>query len=482
MNQINHFQSKKRPQEKISRNENIVFTVFCWIFMIGTWLLFVVPFYLWVSYGKIFMNDPKVQFNAANSFFIGIISYIIHFILQLCSLCSNFSCFTIQDSLKGKIESFFKDKPTFILSLKCYHYESEVERYVDEQGYTQERTITYKVYSFDGDKTVDYYSCRDVSGLFEISINEEDAKNIEYLILKIDYDITYYNDNSVNDFEILKEDVKNSCRDTYREIDEKIKFQEIQKNNVYIFKLNNNKKNCSINGCFFFILILIPFVEFYKLYIKSKCLFKHFTFIKLISMRTNLNNVREPDIYNPQIKVNDQLYNISPSSYIYVNNSYKNPKIKINERRSEENVENVGNNINDPLPSGINLKINISENEFNNMLNGQPIIIQVRQNNENNRNNNENSQNNLNNQNINQNNQNINQNNQNINQINIVNNKNNEFNINNEITKEKNQNINEINEINYENNQNNLNSNRNKLIIEDAELNYEKCSNFSNVI
>ena len=146
---------------------------------------------------------------------------------------------------------FFKDRPTYTLSLECYHYEAKVEEYVDEEGITRERTYNDKVYSFSGKTNIEYYSCRDVSGLLEMDIKEEDAENIEYIMLKTDYDITFYDDNSLSDFEKAKKDFKNAHNDSYVECDEKTTFNLLKKNEIYIFKLNKNKNSCSINGCFF---------------------------------------------------------------------------------------------------------------------------------------------------------------------------------------------------------------------------------------
>ena len=505
MNDINYTRSKKRSQQKINRPENMAFTVFCWIFMIGSWLLLITPFFIWLPYGDNSIIKQKVAYKAIIAFIIGAGCYLIHFILQLCSLCSTFFCFHIQESFQKIMVSFFKDRPTYTLSLGCYHYESEVREYVDEDGYTQRDTYSYKVYSFTGEKNIEYYSCRDISGLLEI----EDAENIEYIMLKTDYDITFYNDNSRSDFEKEKKDFKKSHKDDHVEFDKIITFNSLKRNEIYIFKLNNNKNSCSINGCFFFILILIPFVEFYKIYINSKFIFKHFTFRKVISMRTNLNNIREPDIYNPQIIVNNQLYDISPYEYIYANHSFSSPNMEVNERINERRNESINegrnkeikegineeknkgineegnegrneeinerrnekknkginkeslkmsNNINATPPIGIDLKIKEPDNEFNNMLNSQPINVQVRQKNHN----------------INENIKNNNINNEFINENNLNDEYNNEINIeNNEINNENNEIIQNINE----NDSNNPNTNRIKLLNED-----EKCSNFSYVI
>ena len=247
MNDINYTRSKKRSQQKINRPENMAFTVFCWIFMIGSWLLLITPFLIWLTY----WDNSTNQLKAIIAFIVGAGCYLIHFILQLCSLCSTFSCFHIQESFQKIMLSFFKDRPTYTLSLECYHYESEEEEYVDEEGNTQTRTHTYKVHSFNGKKNIEYYSCRDVSGLLEIDIKEEDAENIEYIMLKTDYDITFYDDNSLSDFEKAKKDFKNAHNDSYVECDEKITFNLLKKNEIYIFKLNKNKNSCSIYGCFF---------------------------------------------------------------------------------------------------------------------------------------------------------------------------------------------------------------------------------------
>ena len=152
MNDINYTRSKKRSQQKINRPENMAFTVFCWIFMIGSWLLLITPFFIWLPYGDNSIIKQKVAYKAIIAFIIGAGCYLIHFILQLCSLCSTFSCFHIQESFQKIMLSFFKDRPTYTLSLECYHYESEEEEYVDEEGNTQTRTHTYKVYSFNGKK------------------------------------------------------------------------------------------------------------------------------------------------------------------------------------------------------------------------------------------------------------------------------------------------------------------------------------------
>lgn len=60
--------------------------------------------------------------------------------------------------------------------------------------------------------------------------------------------------------------------------------------NYTLIKINNNEEDpCGVSGGLFVLFTLIPFVEFYKCYIDSFCVYQEFTVRKLVSTRYDLN-------------------------------------------------------------------------------------------------------------------------------------------------------------------------------------------------
>ena len=72
------------------------------------------------------------------------------------------------------------------------------------------------------------------------------------------------------------------------------------------------------------IFTIIPFAEFYKIYLNSSSLYKNFTIRKVVSSRNDLSSLefnQKYDSFNPQIDLISKQIIFEPDTFIYTNYS-----------------------------------------------------------------------------------------------------------------------------------------------------------------
>ena len=163
------FQSLKQTQIQVNKRiESYIYTIICWLMTIAMQVLIILVI-------VISLPQPKIEENNFNSFknefhnapirktkkiiyitaftFIYIIYIILEFSSPLCKYLYNIR----KQELYEKMSIFFTKKPSFNIKCKCTHYDSNEPKFKFR-----------------------YLSFRDISGLFEININNnnKDKKNI----------------------------------------------------------------------------------------------------------------------------------------------------------------------------------------------------------------------------------------------------------------------------------------------------------------
>ena len=188
-------------------------------------------------------------------------------------------------------------------------------------GKRRTRTRTKRVVTHRETATFPYYSCRDVSGLFQLKNSREEAMGKTYIKLELLEEINFADNVSYMDYENYRTDFynRNRKRDLFMDYRETRKIPGL---NTYNFVLIRNEEPCGVNICMFIIFTIIPLVEIYKCYINSYCIEQTFSIRKLISTRYDLNQKQQYDVMTPSINVLNQQYVFEKSNYSYLNNQY----------------------------------------------------------------------------------------------------------------------------------------------------------------
>ena len=157
------FQSVEQPQNQHKKRiESYIFTIICWLMTLAIWTFIFLVIYISLPEPKITMeNFYKIFHNVSIKkrkkliyIIVFLIIYIIYIILEFSSPLFKYLYNIKKHELYKEMRKFFTKKPSF--NIKCKYIPNEPE------------------FKFR------YISFRDISGLFEINIsnNNKDKKNI----------------------------------------------------------------------------------------------------------------------------------------------------------------------------------------------------------------------------------------------------------------------------------------------------------------
>ena len=310
-------QSEKQQQSKKKRAESCICILFCWLFSILLWVLLFLTVYTLLNKSK---NKRRTNIDYR---VLSILVYIIYFILELCSQSNKYLCRKNKETkFQDLLESIFKAKPNVSISCECYHSESEYVSDAEDGHYESTNVTTYSETI-----PIKYYSCRDVSGLFVLNVNEKNINKKAYIELELNSEINYADTISYKENEIIKEDMKkrNEHRDSCFALRDNRDILGMKKH--YFLRLQEKEPKCF--NCFWFIFFtILTFAEFYKIYINSLCIFQKFKIRKLISTRYDLSTEEfneKYDKFNPQINIINQTIPFNQNTFIHVLNENKKP-------------------------------------------------------------------------------------------------------------------------------------------------------------
>ncbi len=159
-------ETEKPQKENIGGREETAYSIYCWIFQLGSWGALI---------GAIFglRNDNKKIF---------ILFGAVYFIYVLIELFSNTSKYLRkkdeQEGLNEIMGRIFKTPPKISLFCECFHTRGSGKR---------RRKIIKHSETYD----IPYYSARDVSGLFTLNGRKEDISKKSFLKLDIEPEICF---------------------------------------------------------------------------------------------------------------------------------------------------------------------------------------------------------------------------------------------------------------------------------------------------
>ena len=302
------------------------FNIVGWILQVGTWLFLILYF--------VFQKPALIVICA--------IFYLIYLLMEFCSPTSSYLC--NKSSTQGmyeKMKIYFQTPPMIKWTCECFHYETHNHVRISPQG-IDKYTSKEKVVSYTGKSNMEYYSARDISGIFILNCDKNLLNTKAYIKLELKANIDFADPPTIRDYQIQKDYFinQNKYKDDYFDFQEKRLIPDMDEYNlVRIFDTEPK----SVNFGLFFILTILTFVEFYKIYINYFCVYQKFIVKKIISTRYNLNlpmYTAKYQQYVPVINLINVTYNYQPSDYNYLNNDFK------LDLPTREEVENANQNMN----------------------------------------------------------------------------------------------------------------------------------------
>ena len=315
--QIQRSGTQLKTQPKPS-NESSCFTCWCWFIQIVLWIsLLLTPFLI----------DPTL-------YIIISIIYLIYIITEFCSPSFSYIIhLNKNDTMYEKMGKLFQTPPTITFTAECYHYETQHYTEKDSNGRVTHKTRRRKIITFFDTMNLPYYSTKDVSGLFLLDVNQTVNKNKMFIKLHLQKEINFADEISYFDYLMHKDSFwrRNRFRDVHMDFHEKRNINGFNENNLV--QICDTKPKCFHCG-YYVLWTIIPFVQFYKRYIDSFCIYQSFKIRKLISTRYNLMNEQYVNQYShmsPAININNQLH-----TYNSLHTGYCNQNIEVNLPTLEE--------------------------------------------------------------------------------------------------------------------------------------------------
>ena len=218
------------------------------------------------------------------------IFYLVYWINLFCS--ATFSYLLHQkesQSIYNYMSNLFYSPAQIEFNITCYHYNTRQYIYKDSNGREQWRTETYRENSFSEISNFKYMSWRDISGPFILNTQgfEGDPK-LAMVKLRLEFNIEFANDGTVNDFEAQKNYFiqKNQFKDTHYDFNQSNSLNGFNEYNLVSLGENPNPR---IGMCYLILSTFLCLNEFYKMYVDSYCIHQDFRISKVLSTRTNLN-------------------------------------------------------------------------------------------------------------------------------------------------------------------------------------------------
>ena len=332
------------------KSDEKYFSIAGWILQTGTWLLLI-----------LFLVLHKTVL-----LIICILAYLLYLIIEFLSPTSSYLCNkSSHDGMYEKMREYFHTPPEIRWHLECFHYENHEHTKVSAgTGVGVEHyTSKEKVVTHSEDLNMSYYSARDISGLFLLNCDEALLKRKCYIKLELIAKIDFADPATVRDYQYQKINFYNLYRysDDHCSIKEERVIPDMEQYNL--IKITNDEPK-SINFGLFFLFTMLTFVEFYKIYINSLCVYQKFDIKKIISTRYDLNLDQYVQMYQafiPSVNLINVQYNYQPADYTYLNQDYN-----LN-LPSQEEVENQLKNQNFDFENGFSGQ---NPNPNRNMQNG----------------------------------------------------------------------------------------------------------------
>ena len=179
-------------QQKDNRCKSCCYHFWCWFFQIGVWGFLIASIIL-------FYYDHFLYI--ATFLFFGLF-YIIYITLECCSETEKFlSHKNIKENLKEILTKYITTAPIINFHGRSYHILIITTTKVDENGRIKTTTKREEITSHNDYYNMPFYSSRDVSGLFQLNCNKDEAKKKCYIKLELSEEINLADSISYIDLE-----------------------------------------------------------------------------------------------------------------------------------------------------------------------------------------------------------------------------------------------------------------------------------------
>ena len=312
------------PQKE--KNEMSWISITCWVFQIILWTLGLLLLYVdaYEIRGRYYSYESMtIQFMLILIF--ECCFYVIYIIFQFFSPTFSYLLHKKTDSkLVDKLKKMFNSPPVIIFICENYHYETRTYTTYDSKGNATTRTETVRVVTRVSSKPFNFYSSRDVSGLFRLNYDKSAVKDKFYVKLELIKQYDFADSVSYSDYVKDKDDFYNSNLgfDTYTDI-----FVNFSVDGFTEFNLINMSDSdpCGISIFWYIFFTFAGLVQLYKVYINSRCIYKSFTIRKIISTRYSLTNEESDNKYrnvNPVISFEDENITFSSNEIGFISSDY----------------------------------------------------------------------------------------------------------------------------------------------------------------
>ena len=198
------------PQKE--KEEKSCTSTACWWFQIIIWigallLLYFDAYEIRGSYIR--YKSMTIQFMLTLIF--EIILYIVYIIFEFLSPTFSYLLHKrTDDNLYDKLKHLFNTPPKIQFVCENYHYETRTYTTYDSKGNATTHTETVRVVTRVDSKYFNYYSSRDVSGLFRLNYDESSVRDKYYVKLQLLKSIDFADSISYNDYIKEKDEFYNS--------------------------------------------------------------------------------------------------------------------------------------------------------------------------------------------------------------------------------------------------------------------------------
>lgn len=312
------------PQKE--KQEMTCISIICWclqiILWIGEFLLFYLDAYEITGY---YYKHESMTISFLLTLIFVIIFYIFYIILEFCSPTFSYLLHKRTDiKLYDKMKQLFNTPPQIQFVCENYHYETRTYTTYDSKGNSTTRTETVRVVTSVNSKYFNYYSSRDVSGLFRLNYDKSSVRGKFYVKLELLKSFDFADSISYNDYENQKDEFyrSNLGLDVYTSLFVNNIIDGFTDYNLINITQNNP---CGMSLFWYIFFLLIGIVQIYKVYINSRCVYKSFTIRKIISTRYSLTNEESDNKYrnvDPVISYEGENIKFSSNEIGYISNDF----------------------------------------------------------------------------------------------------------------------------------------------------------------
>lgn len=258
-------------------------------------------------------KENKMSVLAIPALIIFFISYFAYLITEFYTTTYKYLRNIKKDiNMYKKMEQLFYGRPIIEFKCECYHYETHTEFYTDSNGNQKSRTVTSRVVTHRDSLTMPYHSARDISGTFVLDTAKGFMTKKDYIKLKLKLTIDFADAISYADHNKLKSEFeeRNKDYDVHFFVWEEKTLPGFNELNLVMIGDNGS---CFINTCWYIIVTILGFAQYYKWYIDSMCIHQSFNIVKLVSTRFNLLEEDKYEKQQPKLDLLDKAYDFELS-------------------------------------------------------------------------------------------------------------------------------------------------------------------------